>query len=493
VGVGTYNNSFTTFNGNIYLTSPGHGIQIGGYAGNGSSLMAEGKTFIFDADFAGTLSLFDFTRRGEPDDKMLLNCSHGTLQFRRCAFESSLEVNCKKLNFTINTFHSNLSVTTKNGYSDNCIYKKNCLMTILEGYGKSTETHLGDLTINNPQLMSGGNFTLGGNLIANGKLGVGGYANFVGINQKIINAGSTAIQFLQMNSSGNLTLETPVTVISSLELNKGYINTTSSAILTLDRSCVVDGGSSASFINGPVKKWGSLSPQILPIGKVNLYKPITVTYASDANQYTMLTAEYFNADPTLVTSTQDKTSVSNCEYWKLEKVEGPGTASFSFSTENCSSIPEKDLNILYFDAKTSQWKSQASSIHNGLLSLSDFTSNYGIYALGKSASEAPISNFFLLNRAANTNPVIIKGKVLRFVYNEEYLPGKLNFNIYDSKRKIVLRSTANTSFVVPAKVYGLNEISLPLSSLIADDQPYLLEIINAKGEKQYLLFKNSTI
>jgi hypothetical protein len=366
-------------------------------------------------------------------------------------------------------------------------------LTILESYGKSTEVHSGDLTINNPQLFSGGNFTLGGNLIGNGRMGIAGYANFVGSDQYILNTGETNIHQLEMNSSGSLTLRSTVKVINSLTLNKGKINTSAAAILFLDRPCLVTGGSTESYINGPVKKFGALSPYTLPLGKANLFKPVSITYNSDANQYTMVSAEYFNSDPTLIAPVADKETVSNCEYWKIDRTEGPGAASISFPTENCGATLEKDLNILYYDSKTSLWKTKTSHISNSFISLSDFTLDYGIYALGKGAVEAIAFNYFVLNKASNQTPVIIKGKLLRFVYNEEYLPGKLIFNIYDYKKKVVLKSTSNSSFVVPNKIYGMNEISLPLSSFIADDQPYLLEVVNSKGEKQYLLFKNSSI
>jgi hypothetical protein len=179
-----------------------------------------------------------------------------------------------------------------------------------------------------------GNFTLNlkGNWIknstANFSSGNGATINFNGTTaQSISGTDSTYFRNLTINNSSGLTLDTLSNVLGLLTLTSGRINTTSENLLILDSTSTVSGGSTASFVNGPLrrhKKSVALSTLVFPVGKDTFYRRLDLTVTHNSNNLTEYTAEMFNTAPTARTLPGTLDGVSTIRYWNITK--GTGAA-----------------------------------------------------------------------------------------------------------------------------------------------------------------------
>lgn len=121
---------------------------------------------------------------------------------------------------------------------------------------------------------------------------------FAGASAQGVNANTFGS--LKINNSNGVTAAGAITVNGTLTLSSGLLTTTTSNLLTLGSGATVSGGSSTSFVNGPMQNTISVAtstPKVFPIGKLisstNYYSPITLTVTQLAASATTYQAEAF--------------------------------------------------------------------------------------------------------------------------------------------------------------------------------------------------------
>jgi hypothetical protein len=139
--------------------------------------------------------------------------------------------------------------------------------------------------------------------------------------------GSTPNQtFYQLelaNTSGQLQLQKPVVVTNVLILTDGIINTSSTNSMTLNNGAIITGGSSTSFINGPlIHVSTNTTSKVFPIGKGSDYRPVTLTI--NATGTANYTAELFDGPPTTRTLPSGVSHVSGIHYWNINQSSSVG-------------------------------------------------------------------------------------------------------------------------------------------------------------------------
>jgi hypothetical protein len=158
-------------------------------------------------------------------------------------------------------------------------------------------TVLGDLTITSTlnTVSNTNNINIQGNFINNGTfISQSGLVSFTGINsQSIIGTSVSTFHNLTINKIlQDLTLNQKVNVNGVLNLSSGKIHTSSVNLLTVKSTGAISGGSSLSFITGPLAREGSGS-LFFPVGKANLYRPVTYNLASGNSP--VISFEAFNS------------------------------------------------------------------------------------------------------------------------------------------------------------------------------------------------------
>ena len=90
----------------------------------------------------------------------------------------------------------------------------------------------------------------------------------------------------EINNVTGVTLTRPVTVNRGLTLTLGLITTTATNLLTLPAAATVAGGSSTSYVNGPVARTtatGASSNMVFPVGKSGNYRPLKLNISAQTN------------------------------------------------------------------------------------------------------------------------------------------------------------------------------------------------------------------
>lgn len=338
-----YTASGTQFNANVILnnTNPGDGVSFG--TNGGTSTLASGKTItIGTSGFAdATLLLKNLTQSGTTAQEFNLS---GTAVFNTSSSNfngvltvSSPNILCKSTTFNNsviftksynstnywdggNIFNGSFSLTNTGGNSatirpeltEGNIYNGSVTLSttngnIQMGYADSTEFN-GDISINSNKITFNTNT---------------GIVTYSGSNNQTISGSvAYAIDKLRINKSGGtLTLNTTLEIDSSITFENGYIISSSTYLVKLKAGSSVSGMSSASFINGPVRKTGNTS-FIFPTGKDGVYMPIGINAPSSSTD--AFTAEYFldgfSHDGELRASTLSYVDANN--YWNLDRTTG---------------------------------------------------------------------------------------------------------------------------------------------------------------------------
>jgi hypothetical protein len=281
--------------------------------------------------------------------------------------------------------------------------------------------NMDNLTVTNGNI-SFGMTTAGFNLKGNVSVATGATLNFAPASagnltfngtaaQSISNAGTLtfgANQNVIMNNAAGLTLNTPVTLLNSLTLTSGVINTTATNLLTLGAAASVTGASNSSYVFGPVKKIGNTN-FAFPVGKANGYVPIRVSNFTGLSAPTdEFTAEYIRASGSALgpITAPFINRVSGCEYWNLNLNNGTPTVDLTLywnANNPCNGTyisNTADLEIAHFN--NTSWN----------------TSSVGFSSLGGGSTNASgditwagvsvFSPFTLASRtAANPLPITI--------------------------------------------------------------------------------------
>jgi hypothetical protein len=165
-------------------------------------------------------------------------------------------------------------------------------------------------------------------------------------------------------------------------------------------SGTISGGTSTSFVNGPLSREKNTAVQqtlFYPIGKNSSYRPIEIIITHSNTNLSNYTAEVFNTAPITRTLPGTLSSVSNVRYWNVAKT-GSATITSAYITLNYGvddgvSDPQ-DLRIAKDNG--SAWVDiggTANGSPNGSILSSQFTS---------------FSDFVLANAAGGSNPLPVE-------------------------------------------------------------------------------------
>ena len=214
-----------------------------------------------------------------------------------------------------------------------------------------------------------GNLVNGGILKSDGASGTVNDFELNGItNQTIANTGSisgTQLNFIMNNVSG-VTLLTPLslpgTTNTALQLNNGKITTMTTRILTMADNAGYSGGSSSSFVDGPMIKTGD-DAFSFPVGKGSIYAPVNFSPAGALSVTDAFQAEYFRLNPqSYYGANYESTAIdhiSYVEYWQLKKIIGSTAVPVNMTLTVTPYSFAKDMNslsIAVYDPANLLWR-----------------------------------------------------------------------------------------------------------------------------------------
>jgi hypothetical protein len=239
-----------------------------------------------------------------------------------------------------------------------------------------------------------------GNLTVDGSLSLGtGLILFSGTGSTQAVGGTTSsLSFYKCeidNSNGSVQLNKAVTVTNTLTLTAGLINTSSTNILTINNNVTLTGGSSTSYINGPLVHVVTSSSgtntytRVFPIGKSSDYRPVTLTIQTAGVAMANYTAELLNASAAALNYAMPSGIYSACDahYWTITQSSGTNftNAQVQLSYEASDNVTDPThLQIIKNVGGGTSWVSvggSGSAVTSGTITSSTFTS-FSTFSLG---------------------------------------------------------------------------------------------------------------
>jgi hypothetical protein len=484
------------FNGNIVVNSTTvFGISFSS-AGAGSSVLASGKTIsIGGSGFVGTLLMRNFTQLGTTSQTLSFN---GILNIMNSEFNGSLTSSSTNLLLTGNNFHgvcsftkigisSDYSAGGNHFYQDLTIQNNVTNTAIIRMASTNGDVYEGDVTLNTStgfiqMAYSDTSDFLGDISINSTKVNFNsgaGYVRFTGSSVQTL-AGSVNYSFAKFildKTSGEIVLGSQVTIDSLINLESGNISTSTSNFLILKASCTLIGGTTQSYIIGPMTRYGA-SSFIYPVGSNEKFRPITV---SGSNVITdALKIQFIDSALQNPNSSDTTIMLNSCESWKVEYLANSKNRIFTIPWDSVSCSIPRNSEIVVAGWNGTTWKNLGKSGISGGYLQGSVTSN-------DSASSTKICIGTLKNNL--TIDSVFFGELLDYsLYTRDSI--LLKEQIY-SKGKVgadYINQSVNTDDSVLINFSG--STTMASNSLIN-----ILETLNSlsKTALDTTLFKNGTL
>ncbi|NUM31133.1 MAG: hypothetical protein HUU47_02275 [Bacteroidetes bacterium] len=220
---------------------------------------------------------------------------------------------------------------------------------------------------------------------------------------------SSVLNNLTINNTNGITLNSATTVNNTLTLTNGLITSSNTNNLILAASATISGGSSSSYVNGPLRKIGN-SDFIFKIGKSGNYNPVGITSNSGSSS-DYFTVEYFKTSPanqSNLGSSLTGGKVSSVEYWEISP-NGSQTANVTLywnSTESgISNLASSHLVVAHY--KSGNWESEGNTSSSGSSSSGSVTSNnissWSEFTFGSPNNQNPLPVSFINFRVKKLN------------------------------------------------------------------------------------------
>ena len=303
------------------------------------------------------------------------------------------------------------NITVGGDWSNSDIFNCGSATVTFDGVAQSI-TNASDETFNKLVIAGTGTKTLNNNIIANGDIiinstlnaadktieakkdwyGSGTFSsgtstvNFTGTASQYINKDETFYNLVINNSSSStaILLGGEIVVNNQLTLTDGIIETSSSHILTIANGAGVlpSPATSASYVNGPMKKIGA-QDFVFPIGTSSVFARLGISNLSSSSTFT---AEYYDGAYSNTTSLEaGLNSVSDVEYWDLNRLSGTATPKITYYWEDGARSGISDIDALVAaNFSSGEWKNKGQASFTGDVNKGTVTSNDAYTTFGAS-------------------------------------------------------------------------------------------------------------
>jgi hypothetical protein len=331
------------------------------------------------------------------------------------------------------------------------------------------------------------------------------YGSGYGFIQK--SGGTETFGNLALNKTANGTkLICPVSVTGVLTLTGGRLTTSSTNYLNLSSTATTSGGSNTAYVNGPMQKTGN-SSFVFPLGDSILstpYHPLGITAPASSSEAYM--AQYKGTGQTSGSSLASTlASVSNCEYWTLQRTAPSSGTTTITPTLNwntvCANVNYSEMSVAAWNG--TQWiddgagtlnasSPQGSLAASTALSFTNATTVVPVLL----AKKLVVHSYATLQQEPGGGYYNTDGNVLYFRYEEEYKDanGYISYQVINPATNTTVSLLSNSSTTNVPVIYGTNNYKMDLYT--AANTPlasgkYILVVTNDKNETFQLMFNKN--
>ncbi|TXJ29321.1 MAG: hypothetical protein E6Q24_02700 [Chitinophagaceae bacterium] len=273
--------------------------------------------------------------------------------------------------------------------------------------------------------------------------------------QSILSTGDIAQEVkLTVNNPAGIRLLSPLLISYQLELIQGKLYTSSTDLLSLGADAICSGGSSLSFIEGPMKKIGNTGFDF-PLGTGGIYAPIGI--GNGGLNTDEFLAEYKRANPQSAPGLGNICQapihhISYVEYWNLLRTAGNSSRKIKLAVSS-SSFAYNLPALVVARADNGQWISEGGNTHAAGMPSPP-------YATGTFISDADIEEFgsftlgSTIDQTQNPLPIKIESFNVRFNNGQSFLQWKTGVCPAAGLRFEVQRAGHDQLFRQLMDVYG---------------------------------------
>ncbi len=295
---------------------------------------------------------------------------------------------------------------------------------------KSSKAQDDIVNTGNLQIHSGASFVFIGDFTNNGTYVDAGTVVLDGAVEQTL-AGSGTISFNNLtiantSATGVVLSGGAVTTVSGvLTLTDGFVYSSASNLLNLADGATISGGSSDSYIIGPLRKTGN-DAFTFHIGKAGYYMPIGITAPNTATD--VFTAEYFRADPKVAYGSAKDAAfnkITDNEYWTLLQNNGSTseniTLQWNGNTSNIGNLGE--LRVANWNGN--QWDNLGNSSttgtnSDGTILATTATNTYTAFTFGTTTINNPLPVTLLTFNAVLNNSQVDLNWITASEVNNDY-------------------------------------------------------------------------
>lgn len=306
-------------------------------------------------------------------------------------------------NFTVNnTSSSGVNLRNDRTVNDSLILKNGTLSS-----GANTLTMSNNTNI----IRSGGNLATAPTFGANINITYAQHSSSIITGVELPSSAST-VKNLTINTTHGVILNGNLTVNDTLFLISGNLSTgscnagnTSSTLLTIADNATTSGASSASYVNGVMRKVGN-DAFTFPIGDINEYAPVAISAPLSITDE--FGACYLNQNPQTDIGTSLQLSidhVSQCEYWHINRINGTSNVNINLSWDerSCGVTNPSELIVARWDG--AEWRNEGNVAFSGNNTAGTLTSgnvsSFSPFTLGSISAGNPLPVELLYFRGNN--------------------------------------------------------------------------------------------
>lgn len=205
-----------------------------------------------------------------------------------------------------------------------------------------------------------------------------------------------SIRRLQMNTTGTLKLNVPVTIINSTNFINGVVKSDTTNIFRYAPAAALPAGSNASHVDGPVEHTRNIAAHAFtfPTGNNGWYAPVTIQKPGGPGQFGTFRAQYFRTPYGTYTTDTSLDHVSQCEFWDIYRSAGSGNVNITLtwdSIRSCGVTNYNDLRIARWGGSlwTNAGGLPAGSNASGIITAAGISS-FPLFTLASSTMANPL-------------------------------------------------------------------------------------------------------
>lgn len=258
-----------------------------------------------------------------------------------------------------------------------------------------------------------------------------------GTDQQVSN-NDQSIQDLTIGGGGKKTILSGIVIKNSIDFNNGIVHFDPNGSLLVDRDATIEGGSSVSFVNGPLSYAGT-GYRFFPVGVANKYYPVWLTDVRGLSP--VVEVEAHNDMTTL--NTIEPVEFANTVYWTQK--EAAGQYEGSKVTASIQSVPSDQSRVVFVqgasaDAEFSVINNEGVFSSGGVdVASSEQEINQTVFALGTRPEEPVRPSYLSTTLSPNASNIVNQTIRMQHI---DLVDDKFQFEVYNRWGNRLFESTS---------------------------------------------------